>query len=157
MLVRLLYTSRFVGADPALDGIFADAVTKNTRTGITGVLCVHRPQQLYIQLLEGSRLEVNKLYARICADSRHRDVSLLHFEEITERRFTAWPMGYVDLARINPRIVLRFFETPTLKPEDLPGRATLDLLHEMIGAAVVVSHREAPSGRREPTPGAPAK
>ena len=45
-------------------------------------------------------------YNRIAADARHSDVVLLHYEEIAERRFAGWSMGQVNMARLNPALLL---------------------------------------------------
>ncbi len=74
------------------------------QVGITGILC--HGGDIFMQVLEGGRDTVNHLYSRICSDPRHRDVIVLHYEEITERRFSSWTMGQVNLERVNPSILL---------------------------------------------------
>ena len=49
--------------------------------GITGVLCYGGG--IYLQALEGGRKQVNDLYTLIVKDPRHKDVVLLHYEEIS--------------------------------------------------------------------------
>jgi hypothetical protein len=41
-------------------------------------------------------------------DARHKDVELLHFEEIDERRFGGWTMGVVNLSKLNHSILLKY-------------------------------------------------
>mgnify|MGYP003336824774 CR=1 FL=1 len=55
MLVRLLYVSRAVEADPtaATDSILGAARTHNLANGITGILCYSN--ELFMQVLEGGR------------------------------------------------------------------------------------------------------
>ena len=91
MLVRLLYASRAAAAltPETIEAILATSRKRNPPEGITGLLCSSGDN--FMQVLEGGREAVNHLYARICQDARHRDVILLHYEEITERRFAAWP------------------------------------------------------------------
>jgi len=69
---------------------------------ITGVLCVCQGGNVFLQALEGGRDAVNALYGRIVQDPRHRDVTLLDYAEIDERRFAGWRMGSVDSARSTP-------------------------------------------------------
>jgi len=139
MLVRLLYASRL---DPAqdcaavIDSILAQSRRHNPELGITGVLC--HGGSVFIQVLEGGRAPVNALYARIVRDGRHRDVTLLHYEEIGERRFGHWTMGQVNLARINQSLLLKYLERPELDPFTVPGRASLALLEELIATAQIV-------------------
>ena len=92
MLVRLLYASRAV--DPSahvIDDIMATARQFNPSYGITGILCYGGG--IFLQALEGGRMAVSELYGQIQKDVRHKDVVLLHYEEIFERRFSGWTMG----------------------------------------------------------------
>lgn len=138
MLVRLLYASR--AAQPhnteLLDSILLQSHRHNPARGLTGILCYSG--DLFIQVLEGSRSEVSALYNSIVKDSRHDNVELLHFEEITERRFANWTMGQVNLAKINPSLLLRFSEKPTLDPFSIRGSASMALLEELIATASIV-------------------
>jgi hypothetical protein len=139
MLVRLLYASRL---DPARDGaeiiesILSQSRDKNPALGITGVLC--HGGGVFMQVLEGGRAPVNALYNRIAADKRHREVTLLHYEEIAERRFGNWTMGQVNLVKINPSILLKYLEKAELDPFAVPGRSSLALLEELIATAQII-------------------
>ena len=138
MLVRLLYASRAaasVDAD-AVSAIFKQSIANNPRIGVTGVLCVSGG--LFLQVLEGGRSAVSKLYNRIAADPRHTDVVLLNYAEIAERRFAGWAMGQVDLARLNPALLLKYSETATLDPYAVSGAASMALFDELVATASVV-------------------
>ena len=91
-----------------------------------------------MQVLEGSRSEVSALYNSIVKDARHRDVELLLLEEISERRFASWTMGQVNLAKVNPSLLLRYSEKPELNPFALGGASSLALLEELIATAAIV-------------------
>jgi len=65
-------------------------------------------------------------------------VVLLHYEEITERRFSGWTMGQVNLARINPSIVLKYSDRPVLDPFSVSGQASMAMLEELIATASIV-------------------
>ena len=138
MLVRLLYASR--AAQPLthaiIDSIFAQARSHNPAQGITGILC-HGGDN-FMQVLEGGRDAVSVLFGRIVRDDRHRDVTLLHFEEVTERRFAGWTMGPVNLAKVNPSILLKYSDRPVLDPYCGSGRASLALLEELIATASII-------------------
>ena len=71
-------------------------------------------------------------------DPRHRDIAMLHFEEVTERRFAGWTMGQVNLAKINPSIVLKYSERPTLDPFSVSGKVSMALLEELIATASII-------------------
>ena len=70
MLVRLLYASRAVEPIDAdlIDSILTQSRANNVEHGITGVLCVCHHGNVFMQALEGGRLEVNRLYGNIVRD-----------------------------------------------------------------------------------------
>ena len=138
MLVRLLYASRATApATPAMhESILEQSRQHNPKAGITGVLCFS--DELFIQVLEGGRDEVCDLYNTIARDPRHQNVRILSFEEIRERRFGNWTMGQVNLAKVNPSLLLKYGERAELNPFACSGQATLSLLDELISAALVV-------------------
>ena len=91
-----------------------------------------------MQVLEGGRDAVSALYGRIVRDDRHRDATLLHFEEVTERRFAGWTMGHVNLAKVNPSILLKYSDRPVLDPYCVSGQVSLALLEELIATASII-------------------
>jgi Sensors of blue-light using FAD len=137
MLVRLMYASR---AAKPLDGeelaqILRQSRANNARSGVTGLLCTSG--DLFLQVLEGGRPAVNALYNRLVGDPRHLDVTLLAYEEIRERRFAGWAMGQVNLARLNPSLLLKYAESATLDPYVMPGPAVAALFDELVATASV--------------------
>ena len=137
MLVRLLYASRTVDPRPeTIDAILAQSRQFNPSTGITGILCYGGG--IYLQALEGGRNQVNALYHQIANDERHRDVVILLYEEITERRFGGWTMGQVNLTRLNTSIVLKYSETHDLDPYAVSGGVSLALLEELMATASII-------------------
>jgi hypothetical protein len=145
MLVRLVYASRATRPiDRAMiASILEQSQQYNLEHGITGVLCTYPESNLFLQVLEGGRAEVNELYATIVRDPRHRDVTLLDYAEITERRFASWRMGSVNLNRVNLGIILRFSESSVLDPYAMSGQALLALLDELTSTGAIVSHEGA--------------
>ena len=138
MLVRLMYASRAAKPlDPEeLAQILRQSRTANPKLGVTGVLC--SSGELFIQVLEGGRAAVNRLYNRIIADTRHTEVTLLSYEEIGERRFAGWAMGQVNMARLNPALMLKYSETSALDPYAVSGKAAVALFDELVATAAVV-------------------
>jgi len=138
MLIRLLYASR--SARPMVpdevESILAQSRRHNPELGITGILC--QSGDVFLQVLEGGRVAVNQLYNQIVRDPRHRDVAILHFEEMTERRFAGWTMGQVNLAKVNPSTLLKYCEKAALDPYTMSGRACLALLEELIATAQII-------------------
>ena len=136
MLVRLLYVSRIIDSSPAsIDAILGRARAHNTACGITGVLC--HAQGVFLQTLEGGRDTINELYGHIQRDPRHKDVMLLHFEEIEKRLFGTWDMGQVNLSKSHLATLLRFSEREELDPYTLTGKVALALLLELVATAAV--------------------
>ena len=138
MLVRLMYASRAVAAvnQEELVAILRKSKANNPAAGITGVLCFS--EGIYLQALEGGRSAVNRLYNRIVADPRHSDVELLSYEEIGERRFAGWSMGQVNLGRLNPALLLKYSERPSLDPFAVSGRVSMALFEELMATASIV-------------------
>lgn len=138
MLVRLMYASRAV---PAVDqeellAILKKSKVNNPKAGVTGVLCFS--EGIFMQVLEGGRTAVNQLYNRIAADPRHGDVVLLHYDEIAERRFAGWSMGQVNMARLNPALLLKYSECAKLDPYAVSGKVSMALFDELVATAAVM-------------------
>jgi len=138
MLVRLLYVSRALDpkAEEETDSILDSSRQYNIANGITGILCYGGG--IYLQAIEGGRKQVNELYGHILRDARHKDVVLLHYQEITERRFGGWTMGKVNLSKLNTSIVLKYSEQPELDPYSVSGMVSLALLEELMLTASII-------------------
>jgi hypothetical protein len=137
MLVRLLYASRAVDPDPALiESILAQSRQFNPSTGITGILVYGGG--IFLQAIEGGREAVSELYGHIQKDARHKQVVLLHYEEISERRFGGWTMGQVDVPRVNTNILLKYSERAELDPYSVSGVVSLALLEELMATASII-------------------
>ncbi len=138
MLVRLLYASRLADTESAsaTDSILAQSRTHNPASGITGILCYGGG--IFLQALEGGRMQVSALYGHIQKDVRHKDVVLLHYEEIMERRFGGWTMGQVNVAKLNTTILLKYSEKPEFNPYAVSGQVSLALLEELMATASII-------------------
>ena len=139
MLVRLMYASRaaeHIGVDD-LAAILKVSKANNPAAGITGVLCSCLSNGIFMQVLEGGRDAVNALYNRITRDERHRDPTLLTYEEIGQRSFAGWSMGQVNMDRLNAALLLRYSEKATLDPYAVSGVASLALFNELVATASV--------------------
>jgi hypothetical protein len=137
MLVRLLYASRTVDPRPeTIESILAQSRQYNPTSGITGILCYGGG--IFLQAIEGGRIAVSELYGHIQKDTRHKDVVLLHYEEISERRFGGWTMGQVNLSKLNTSIVLKYSERPEFDPYGVSGKVSLALLEELMATAAII-------------------
>ena len=72
--------------------ILSSARRNNSAAHITGML-LHMDFG-FLQILEGAREAVEQTYARILRDDRHTTVLKLVDEDITERLFGDWSMGF---------------------------------------------------------------
>ena len=136
MLVRLLYCSRAV--DPsgqAVESILREAREHNPACGVTGILCYG--DGVFLQCIEGGRMQVSELFASIQKDARHQDVALLHYEEIFERHFGAWSMGQVNISKLNHTTLLKYSEKTELDPYSVSGKVSLSLLEDLAATAAI--------------------
>jgi len=138
MLVRLMYASRATEAvdQDALLAILKRSKAHNPSIGVTGALCFS--SGVFLQVLEGGRSAVSALYNRITADPRHREVVLLSYEEVDERRFAVWSMGQVNMSRLNPALLLKYSETAKLDPYVVSGKVSLALFDELVATASIM-------------------
>ena len=102
-----------------------------------------RPDDLY----ERRNLKdlVDQTVARL--SSHHREVFVLRelegksYEEIAERRFAGWAMGQVQMAGLNPALLLKYSARATLDPYALPGRASMALFDDLVATASIACDR----------------
>jgi hypothetical protein len=129
MLIRLLYISRATGAitTTVTESILQSARVHNRVAGITGILC--QGQGVFIQILEGERSNVNRLYATIIKDKRHQNVELVSIEEIQTRRFPEWSMAHVVISESDPIIQLKH---PEFDPFTASASQMRDLIEDLL-------------------------
>ena len=129
MLIRLLYISRATGAitTTVTGTILESAKLHNPAAGITGVLC--QGQGLFIQVLEGERSAVNRLYNNIAKDKRHQDVELVALDEIKERKYPKWTMAHVIISENDPIIQLKH---PEFDPFQASGQQLKELIDDLL-------------------------
>jgi hypothetical protein len=93
-VISLTYMSRAVGrfSEEDLQQILAVSRVNNQRDGLTGMLLY--ADEHFIQTLEGEEAAVDAAFTRIGADPRHRDVEVTLRDQVSERNFDAWSMGF---------------------------------------------------------------
>ena len=101
-----------------LEDILIKSRTNNPAIGVTGNLIYH--SDLFLQLLEGPHVAVNKLYETILADNRHTDIVKLRDETFNRRLFASWAMkndghqswmlSRSEIARISSQEALELFD-----------------------------------------------
>tara|TARA_R110000764_G_scaffold50814_1_gene111559 strand:- start:31 stop:462 length:432 start_codon:yes stop_codon:yes gene_type:complete len=96
-LTRLVYRSdSCISHDDtaALDEIFRVSLRNNARDGLTGALAL--PDGKFIQAIEGEQAPLEALMARLQADDRHTNITMLGSWPITARLFRGWAMARPD-------------------------------------------------------------
>lgn len=90
---QLIYTS--TSTAPAgkadLDGILEQSRHNNAIDGITGLLWSDGTR--FMQVIEGPEVSVEAAFARIQADSRHRDIDVHRDAPVEQREFGDWTMA----------------------------------------------------------------
>ncbi len=129
MNIRLIYLSKAVDAQTSelAESILRQAHAWNTQNDVTGVLC--QGQDVFLQVLEGERGKVTKLYARIHADPRHKDLELIHCENISQRRYGDWSMAHVRLSDVDPQTKI---DWPEFDPYSPSGMLVMTRIDELI-------------------------
>ncbi len=77
-----------------LDTLLLDARINNELANVTGALLYG--SQRFVQYLEGSRVDVEQIYARIARASQHHRLEVLQQGRVETRRFQRWHMGFAD-------------------------------------------------------------
>ena len=93
-LIYLSCTTNYIGTSD-LNNIIQSANHYNPKFNITGILLYHN--EYFLQMLEGQESDLNRLFAKIEKDSRHRCLYEPLKGVMSERLFSQWSMGLVDL------------------------------------------------------------
>lgn len=133
-LVRLVYASRFVGAQrdfgETLQSIIAKSIQNNRLDDVTGFLLAGEGR--FLQLLEGPAERVEQTYARIGQDARHDDLVLISAGPAEHRLFRDWNMGQHHLGATD-RASLAKIGLETFEPARLSADTALRLFAEVGG------------------------
>lgn len=137
-LVRLVYASRVVRPldDGDLEQILHSARENNKDAAITGMLCFHR--KFFLQCLEGSRSEVNRVYQHILNDKRHTEIVILDYQEIVSREFDEWAMGYMPESTLTESINMKYSGTKEFTPFEMLGESCHQMMIELKDTVPIV-------------------
>ena len=107
-LHQMIYSSRAAGSAAAaqselVDRILPVAITRNQRLSISGALLAC--DGWYLQALEGRRIDVNVVFARIAIDPRHSGVCSIWNGPIKRRSFLQWSMCASTLSPTDASII----------------------------------------------------
>jgi hypothetical protein len=133
-LFRLTYASvarAGLGQDELL-AILTTAKDHNTRHGITGLL--YYGSGMFLQVLEGSRSAVNRLYNHITHDARSRDCELISCGAIATRKFGDWSMKLAGFSRAQMALLLAGCGLERFDPMHMTAGQALDFLTALADA-----------------------
>lgn len=88
-------------SEPQLVELLGDVRAKNDRLGLTGIL-LYRAGRI-MQTLEGDDDTVTRVFDQIVDDPRHRDVFVIINEQLDERQFPSWSMGFRHISALPAR------------------------------------------------------
>ncbi len=100
-LIELSYVSQSAN-DMGILGLMnllEDAVHKNKRNGITGVLFYDN--RIFGQIIEGYPQHVELIWKGITADPRHKEIQVLDITPLQKRRFSNWSMKFYGSEEIS--------------------------------------------------------
>ena len=125
-MIQLIYISVATGPMSQQDllELLESCRSGNAARGITGMLLYR--DGAFLQVLEGEAADVDEVYRHILADPRNTGHHLIVREEINERRFPDWTMGFQNLE-----------DSPS---PDLEGYT--DLLSRDLTPAEVIRHKD---------------
>lgn len=126
----------------------------NAAHGITSMLCY--AGGAFLHLIEGSRAEVNALYARILQDSCHSGVELISYSTTGKRECAEWPMMMISMDEPfanSRRAVLAAYATDMrFSPLTMARRDVLAMLRDL---ALAERQRSATIEQRPSQPDVP--
>lgn len=101
-MIRLIYISSATSwpTEEDLNKLLEQARARNIEKNITGMLLYDNAT--YMQVLEGDLKDVHEIFEAICNDPRNTGIVKLVEEEIKERDFPDWSMGYKNLKDCSP-------------------------------------------------------
>lgn len=109
-----------------IDGMLERARARNESLGITGALLHYGGR--FVQVLEGESAAVEQCFQRICADSRHGEVTRIHCGPLAAPSFPDWSMRYIVSAGPPDRAVAAFLDELQHQPSAETVRQAIALL-----------------------------
>ena len=96
-MIYLCYVSSAIKkfTEGELVELLTEARDKNAKLGVTGMLLYDDGN--FMQVLEGARKTVKVLYDAITEDRRHQGCIVIDEDELAERQFSDWSMGFSNL------------------------------------------------------------
>jgi hypothetical protein len=100
-IIQIIYTSTAVApfSTEQLKALLTKARKHNHSLHISGMLVYD--DGFFIQVLEGPENAVNELFSLIEKDPRHNKIRLLFRQQLTEKEYEEWSMGFVDTSSLS--------------------------------------------------------
>jgi len=100
-MIQLIYVSSAVNqmSEPELLDLLEQARSQNQKQQVTGMLLYAGGN--FFQVLEGEKKDVEEIYENIEKDKRNHGHIVIEKEEILERTFPNWSMGFKYLTATN--------------------------------------------------------
>lgn len=132
-LIRLVYASKATfkafkseqGMDKNVASILATARRENRKNNLVGAL--YYGSGCFFQCLEGTKDDIDTLYAKLQKDPRHTQLQILSTQPISKIRFSSWEMKYATI----DQEVRSFLRRNQLAKFD-PYRFTPDMTAELV-------------------------
>jgi len=105
--------------------------------GVASILCCNADN--FLQALEGPRNAINTLYNRLTEDNRHKDLTILDYEEISVRRYANWSMGWAGAKQANRELFLKYSCSDRLAPFSMSTEQINGLLLELSANVSTIS------------------
>ncbi|MDU0112701.1 BLUF domain-containing protein [Psychrosphaera aquimarina] len=131
MLSRIIYTSTISNdiTPKEIEKILTKAQSNNDKKDITGMLYFSRNK--FLQCLEGGRVSINETYHTILNDTRHSNIILLNYEEISQRVFSNWSMAYVPESSLSAPINLKYSNSTIFNPSEMSSESIYKMMLEL--------------------------
>lgn len=93
-IVYVSFSSKEMSEDEIIE-LLSEIRVKNEKQNVTGLL-LHNNES-FIQVIEGERNTINRLFEKIKSDPRHDNIVKLLDEPIHSRAFPDWSMGFQEI------------------------------------------------------------
>jgi len=133
-LVYIAFTTEQFDLDKDIVKILQKASDYNSTVGITGLLLFKGG--VFLQLLEGNKVEVDKLYAKILSDPRQKDAKTLLTKTAQKRICPEWTMNYrmieeLDLQVVNAVLEWNQLQSKAERGDPIDNAYVLSLLNKL--------------------------
>jgi hypothetical protein len=113
-----------------LKQILASAIKNNVHLAVTGGLVFNR--NYFMQVLEGDRSTVTKLFTTISGDTRHDQIELMDVKDARERLFGAWSMGFASTPELIKELWAKIDFQGEFNPKLLTGDQIVKIIFELV-------------------------